>query len=73
VIEGDALAFIKSWETDGCKVAVHERYKTGTIVFPGDKKVDVATARREFYEYPVALPKLRETVSSMTFIGGTSP
>ena len=58
VIEGDALAFIKSWETDGCKVAVHERYKTGTIVFPGDKKVDVATARREFYEYPVALPKV---------------
>jgi len=43
---------------DGCTVAVHERYRTGTIVFPGNKKVDVATARREFYEYPVALPKV---------------
>ena len=58
VIEGDAISFIKSWETDGCTVAVHERYRTGTIVFPGNKKVDVATARREFYEYPVALPKV---------------
>ncbi len=58
VIEGDALSFIKSWEADGCRVAVHERYRTGTIVFPGGRKIDVATARREFYEYPVALPKV---------------
>lgn len=60
VVEGDAVKFIKSWAEDGCNVAVHSRYKTGTIVFPDDLKVDVATARREFYEYPVALP----TVSS---------
>lgn len=58
VIEGDALTFIKSWEADGCHVAVHQRFKTGTIVFPGGRKVDVATARREFYEYPVAQPKV---------------
>jgi len=58
VIEGDALVFIKSWEADGCHVAVHQRFKTGTIVFPGGRKVDVATARREFYEYPVAQPKV---------------
>lgn len=60
VIEGDAVPFIKSWEKDNCRVAVHGRYRTGTVVFPDGRKIDIATARREFYEYPVAQP----TVSS---------
>ena len=60
VVEGDAVRYIKSWEADGANVAVHSRYKTGTIIFPDGHKVDVATSRREFYEYPVAQP----TVSS---------
>ncbi|NLK18878.1 MAG: CBS domain-containing protein [Synergistaceae bacterium] len=58
VVEGDGTRFIKSWEKDGLRVSVHERYKTGTVVFPGGRKVDVATARREFYEFPVAQPKV---------------
>jgi len=58
VIEGDAIEFAKSWERDGCRIAVHQRFKTGTIVFPGGRKVDVATARREFYEFPVAQPEV---------------
>ncbi|MBN1333196.1 MAG: CBS domain-containing protein, partial [Synergistales bacterium] len=60
VIEGDAVPFIKSWEKDNCRIAVHGRYRTGTVVFPDGRKIDIATARREFYEYPVAQP----TVSS---------
>lgn len=56
VIEGDAVDFIRSWEADGCRVAVHSRFRTGTVVFPGEHRIDVATARREFYEYPVAQP-----------------
>ncbi len=58
VIEGDVIAFLESWRSDGCRVAVHTRFSTGTIVFPGDRKVDVAAARREFYEYPVAQPSV---------------
>lgn len=58
VIEGDAVSFIKSWEKDGCHVAIHSKYKTGTIVFPDGRKIDIATARREFYEYPVAQPQV---------------
>jgi tRNA nucleotidyltransferase (CCA-adding enzyme) len=27
-------------------------------VFPENRRVDVATARREFYEYPVAQPRV---------------
>jgi tRNA nucleotidyltransferase (CCA-adding enzyme) len=58
VIEGDAVQFARSWERDGCRIAIHQRFKTGTIVFPGGRKVDVATARREFYEFPVAQPEV---------------
>jgi tRNA nucleotidyltransferase (CCA-adding enzyme) len=58
VIEGDAVEFARSWERDGCRIAIHQRFKTGTIVFPGGRKVDVATARREFYEFPVAQPEV---------------
>lgn len=60
VVEGDGLAFLRSWERDGIQVSLHPRFQTGTIFFPGGRKVDVATARREFYEYPTAQP----TVSS---------
>ena len=58
VIEGDAVAFLESWVRDGCRVAIHQRFRTGTIIFPDGRKVDVATARREFYEYPVAQPQV---------------
>ncbi|MDO9509389.1 MAG: CBS domain-containing protein [Thermovirgaceae bacterium] len=58
VIEGDAVAFLESWVKDGCRVAIHQRFRTGTIIFPDGRKVDVATARREFYEYPVAQPQV---------------
>lgn len=58
VVEGDGPRYLKSWERDGLRVSVHERYKTGTVVFPGGRKVDVATARREFYEFPVAQPRV---------------
>ena len=58
VIEGDAIEFARSWERDGCRIAIHQRFKTGTVVFPGGRKVDVATARREFYEFPVAQPEV---------------
>ncbi len=56
VIEGNGIAFMKSWEADGCKASIHQRFRTGTLIFPGNHRVDVATARREFYEFPVAQP-----------------
>ena len=60
VVEGDAVAFLESFKGSDVRVSVHRRYRTGTLVFPEGQKIDVATARREFYEYPVAPP----TVSS---------
>ena len=55
-VEGDAEKLVTSWDEPGCRATLHGRYKTGTISFPDGEKVDVATARREFYEYAAATP-----------------
>jgi tRNA nucleotidyltransferase (CCA-adding enzyme) len=57
-IEGDAEAFIQNWSGSECRSTVHGRYKTGTLSFPGGQKMDIATARREFYEYAAAMPEV---------------
>jgi tRNA nucleotidyltransferase (CCA-adding enzyme) len=58
VIEGDGIAFAKKLgEILGAKVTVHQSF--GTAVVKKDSfKLDVATARTEYYESPAALPKV---------------
>lgn len=58
VVEGDGIAFAKRLgEKIGAKVTVHQRF--GTAIVKKDAfKLDVATARTEFYESPAALPKV---------------
>ncbi len=60
-VEGDAEQLVTSWNEPGCRTALHGRYKTGTIIFPDGEKVDVATARREFYEYAAAMPTVQNS------------
>ena len=57
-VEGDAETLVRSWDEPGCRGTVHGRYKTGTLTFPDGLKVDIATARREFYEYAAAMPEV---------------
>jgi tRNA nucleotidyltransferase (CCA-adding enzyme) len=57
-LEGDAETFIQNWNGAECHSTVHGRYKTGTLTFPNGQKVDIATARREFYEYAAAMPEV---------------
>ncbi|MCL2010965.1 MAG: hypothetical protein FWG71_10550, partial [Synergistaceae bacterium] len=57
-VEGDAETLVKNWNEPGCRSTVYGRYKTGAIVFPDGSKVDVATARREYYEYAAAMPEV---------------
>ena len=42
----------------------HERFQTATLAFLGkeDCLIDLSTARREFYEYPAALPIVEESL-----------
>jgi tRNA nucleotidyltransferase (CCA-adding enzyme) len=36
----------------------HEKFRTAVVILADGFKIDVATARREFYEYPAAFPKV---------------
>jgi tRNA nucleotidyltransferase (CCA-adding enzyme) len=57
VIEGDGILFAKKFAAEkGCRVRSHKRFGTAVIIFPDGFKIDVATARLEYYERPGALP-----------------
>lgn len=57
VVEGDGIAFAKKLarKFKGA-VRTHEKFNTAVVILPDGFKVDVATARLEYYEYPAALP-----------------
>lgn len=57
VVEGDGVAFAETLAREfGGRVKSHMKFKTAVIILPGGQRVDVATARLEYYEYPAALP-----------------
>ncbi|MDG4475737.1 CBS domain-containing protein [Thiovibrio frasassiensis] len=57
VIEGDALAYAKKLGKKlGGKVRTHEKFGTAVVKLPDGFKIDIATARLEYYEYPAAMP-----------------
>jgi tRNA nucleotidyltransferase (CCA-adding enzyme) len=62
VIEGDAIAYARalSRELHGA-VEAHDRFGTAVITLPGGRKLDIATARTEYYEYPTALPTVERS------------
>jgi len=58
VIEGDGIRFAKELsERLKSKIRSHERFGTAHITSDG-LKIDIATARTEYYESPAALPKV---------------
>ena len=57
VIEGNGIAFAREMEkTQSVKVRSHKKFGTAVISYPDGFKVDIATARTEYYEHPGALP-----------------
>ncbi|MFN2356585.1 MAG: CBS domain-containing protein [Desulfotignum sp.] len=57
VVEGDGIAFAKHFaEKRNCRVNTHKKFGTAVIIFPDNVKVDVASARLEYYNFPAALP-----------------
>ncbi len=59
VIEGDGIVYAKMLAAElGGRVRTHERFATAMVVLPDDFKIDIATARLEYYEYPAALPTI---------------
>ena len=57
VVEGDGIVFARHYaEQNGCRVNTHNKFGTAVMVFPDGFKVDVASARLEYYDTPAALP-----------------
>jgi tRNA nucleotidyltransferase (CCA-adding enzyme) len=57
VVEGDGVAFAHALgERLDARVRAHLKFRTAVLILPSGQKVDVATARLEYYEYPAALP-----------------
>jgi len=59
VIEGEGIKFARELSRDlGGRTKSHEKFGTAIVILRDGFKIDVATARREFYEYPAAFPKV---------------
>ena len=57
VIEGDGIIFAKKLaEAVGGSIRTHVKFNTAMVKLPNGFKVDIATARLEYYEYPAAMP-----------------
>jgi tRNA nucleotidyltransferase (CCA-adding enzyme) len=57
VIEGNGIEFAKTFAREhGARTHIHEKFGTAVIIFPDDFKIDVASARMEYYQFPASLP-----------------
>lgn len=57
VIEGEGIGFAKQFAKKmNASVRTHRKFGTATVILPEGMRIDVATARLEYYEYPAAMP-----------------
>jgi tRNA nucleotidyltransferase (CCA-adding enzyme) len=57
VIEGDGIAFARAFAPlVQARVHSHAKFGTAVIIFPDGLKIDIASARMEYYKFPAALP-----------------
>ncbi|PIQ98080.1 MAG: hypothetical protein COV67_00805, partial [Nitrospinae bacterium CG11_big_fil_rev_8_21_14_0_20_56_8] len=69
VIEGDGIDFAQSLgQTIQGRVRTHAKFGTSVIILENNSRIDVATARMEFYKHPGALPTVeRSSIKSDLF------
>jgi len=62
VVEGDGIAFARALADflGADYVRTHQKFGTAEIILPAGNKIDIATARLEFYAYPAALPQVEK-------------
>ena len=57
VVEGDGITFAAMLlKKMGGRMKTHQKFGTAVFVLPSGLKIDIATARLEYYESPAALP-----------------
>ncbi|HRU39236.1 MAG TPA: CBS domain-containing protein, partial [Candidatus Goldiibacteriota bacterium] len=61
-VEGDGMEFAKFLaDRMGGSFKGFERFKTGKVFLKDGRRIDVTSARAEFYEFPAALPEIEFT------------
>ena len=62
VIEGDGIDFAQMLaEVLSARVKSHVKFGTSVVILPDESRVDVATARLEYYTHPAALPTVEKS------------
>ncbi len=57
VVEGDGISLARHLSVMlGGRMRSHRKFGTAVLILPGGQRIDVASARTEFYERPAALP-----------------
>ena len=57
VVESDGITFAGMLvKKTGGRIKTHQKFGTAIVVLPNGLKIDIATARLEYYESPAALP-----------------
>ncbi len=57
VIEGNGIEFAKKFaQKAATRIHTYNKFGTAVIIFPDGFKIDVASARMEYYKFPAALP-----------------
>ncbi len=66
VVEGDGIAFASYFASmHNCRFHQHRKFNTAVIIFEDGYKVDVASARLEYYATPAALPVVENSSIKM--------
>jgi tRNA nucleotidyltransferase (CCA-adding enzyme) len=66
VVEGEGVVFAEKFaKSNGCRVRCHHKFGTAVIIFPDGFKIDVASARMEYYLSPGALPDVEHASVKM--------
>ena len=58
-VEGDGITFGRALaQALGGRASTHPKFRTAVVLAPDGARIDVATTRTEFYDYPAALPRV---------------
>ncbi len=66
VIEGDGVAFAEAFSrASDCRVRTHHKFGTAVLIYDDGFKMDIASARMEYYLQPGALPDVEHASVKM--------
>ncbi len=57
VVEGNGIAFAEAFaRKKGLRINAYAKFGTAVVIFPDGFKIDIASSRMEYYQFPAALP-----------------